>query len=129
MAMKRYRVSGRVQGVGFRYFVWREAASLGLTGWVRNMADGSVESLAAGAPQTLERFKQRLEEGPRSSSVTTVSVANEANEIELDDGNDPTGEVRLLRDLLGTAASGQHEEFAKLSARADALTGMCRHNR
>lgn len=82
--MKRYRVMGRVQGVGFRYFVWREAESLGLAGWVRNMADGSVESLAAGPPQTLDRFKQLLEEGPHSSRVTSVLVADEEHDTGLD---------------------------------------------
>ena len=77
MATKRYRVMGRVQGVGFRYFVWREASALGIHGWVRNMADGSVEALAAGPSEALEGFERCLEEGPRLSHVTSVSVADE----------------------------------------------------
>jgi acylphosphatase len=80
MAVKRFRVMGRVQGVGFRYFVWREAESLGVDGWVRNMADGSVEVLANGPTQKLEELERRLEEGPRFSRVTSVSAADESEE-------------------------------------------------
>jgi acylphosphatase len=76
---------GRVQGVGFRYFVWREAEALGLDGWVRNRADGSVEALARGSTHDLDRFKNRLEEGPRWSRVTSVAVTEEADE-EVPDG-------------------------------------------
>ena len=77
MSTKRFRVLGRVQGVGFRYFVWREAESLGVNGWVRNMVDGSVEVLATGSIAELESLRQLLEEGPRSSHVTSVSVKDE----------------------------------------------------
>jgi acylphosphatase len=80
MAMKRYRVTGRVQGVGFRYFVWREAEALDIDGWVRNMTDGSVEVLASGSRERLEELARRLEEGPRFSRVTSVSVVDEAGE-------------------------------------------------
>jgi acylphosphatase len=78
MTTKRFRVMGRVQGVGFRYFVWREAEALGLDGWVRNMADGSVEVLADGPTHTIEELERRLEEGPRFSRVTSVSAVEEA---------------------------------------------------
>ena len=71
---------GRVQGVGFRYFVWREAESLGLDGWVRNRADGTVETLALGSVHDLDRFQNRLEEGPRWSRVTSVAVSEEPDE-------------------------------------------------
>ena len=80
MVTKRYRVMGRVQGVGFRYFAWREADSLGASGWVRNMADGSVEVLAAGSTDVLSSLRQRLEEGPRSSLVTSVAENDEVSE-------------------------------------------------
>jgi acylphosphatase len=80
MATKRYRVRGRVQGVGFRYFVWREAEALAVDGWVRNMVDGSVEVLADGSRQKLEELERRLEEGPRSSRVASVSTVDEARE-------------------------------------------------
>ena len=75
---------GRVQGVGFRYFVWREAGVLGLNGWVRNRSDGSVEVLAAGQREALESLGHRLEEGPRSSRVTSVSVIDESLEQVLE---------------------------------------------
>ena len=85
MSTKKYRVMGRVQGVGFRYFVWREAETLGIDGWVRNRADGTVEALARGTIDTLDRLKARLEEGPRWSRVMSVSVTDEPDE-EVTDG-------------------------------------------
>jgi acylphosphatase len=71
---------GRVQGVGFRYFVWREAETLGVDGWVRNRADGTVEALARGTCQDLDRLQHRLEEGPRWSRVTSIAVTDEPDE-------------------------------------------------
>lgn len=65
-------VEGRVQGVGFRYYVLDNAASLGIGGWVRNRYDQSVEVLAEGARQDLERLLATLWKGPRSSFVTRV---------------------------------------------------------
>lgn len=67
-------IEGRVQGVGFRYFVEEQAASLGLTGWVRNRWDGSVETVAESDRQKLEAFLIALRRGPRASSVTNVSL-------------------------------------------------------
>jgi acylphosphatase len=67
-------VEGRVQGVGFRYFVQEAASSLGLTGWVRNRWDGSVEVVAEGERQDLDRFVTALHRGPRSSFVTRVKT-------------------------------------------------------
>ena len=60
----RFWVGGRVQGVGFRWFVRREAQELGLTGRVRNLADGRVEVAVAGEPGALSAFRERLREGP-----------------------------------------------------------------
>ena len=71
---------GRVQGVGFRYFVWREAESLGVDGWVRNRGDGTVEAFARGSNEELDRFQDRIQEGPRWSRVTSVSVTDEPDE-------------------------------------------------
>ena len=71
---------GRVQGVGFRYFVWREAEALGVDGWVRNRGDGPVEALARGTNEDLDRLQGRLEEGPRLSRVNSVSVTDEPDE-------------------------------------------------
>jgi acylphosphatase len=75
-------VRGRVQGVGFRWFVEREAASIGLVGWVRNNEDSTVELVAAGSPEQLEQLRARLEEGPRASRVDRVDEA-EANPDEV----------------------------------------------
>ena len=75
---------GRVQGVGFRYFVWREAEALGIDGWVRNRADGTVEALARGTTHDLDRFQHILEEGPRWSHVTSVAATDEPDEEALD---------------------------------------------
>jgi acylphosphatase len=68
------RVTGRVQGVGFRYFVVTEAAALELTGWVRNRRDGSVEVVAEGGKDKLASLAQALERGSRSSIVSNVYI-------------------------------------------------------
>ncbi len=72
---RRFIVRGRVQGVGFRWFVEREAHILGLTGWVRNNADGSVEVLAQGTHDQLWGLHSRLREGPRAARVDAVEEA------------------------------------------------------
>lgn len=69
---RRYVVRGRVQGVGFRWFVEREAHILGISGWVRNNADGSVEVLAQGSRDQLSGLRSRLREGPRAARVDGV---------------------------------------------------------
>lgn len=66
---KLYRVRGRVQGVGFRYFVEHWAKPLGVHGWVRNMDDGSVEVYAVGTPEQLSDLAGRLRQGPRWAEV------------------------------------------------------------
>ncbi len=68
---KRWLVSGRVQGVGFRYFVQAKAAELALTGWARNLDDGRVEVYAGGTPET-QRSGRRSSPGPRISDVRNV---------------------------------------------------------
>ncbi len=73
---RRYVVSGRVQGVGFRWFVEREAAQIGVTGWVRNRDDSSVEVMATGSPEQLRSLRQRLQEGPRAARVDQVQEAS-----------------------------------------------------
>jgi acylphosphatase len=72
MIAKRYIVRGRVQGVGFRWFVEREAHVLGIAGWVRNNSDGSVEVLAQGTRDQLTGLRSRLREGPRAARVDGV---------------------------------------------------------
>jgi len=68
----RFVVRGRVQGVGFRWFVEREAHLLALSGWVRNNADGSVEVLAQGTRDQLLGLRSRLRQGPRAARVDDV---------------------------------------------------------
>jgi acylphosphatase len=69
---RRFLVRGRVQGVGFRWFVEREAHILGVAGWVRNNADGSVEVLAQGSRDQLSGLRSRLRQGPRAARVDGV---------------------------------------------------------
>lgn len=66
-------VEGRVQGVGFRYFVQEVAEMLDLTGWVRNRWDSSVEVMAEGEHDRLEKLLGALRQGPRASYVETVT--------------------------------------------------------
>jgi acylphosphatase len=72
---RRFVVRGRVQGVGFRWFVEREAHALGIAGWVRNNHDGSVEVLAQGTRDQLSGLHSRLREGPRAARVDAVEVS------------------------------------------------------
>jgi acylphosphatase len=72
---RRFLVRGRVQGVGFRWFVEREANILGIAGWVRNNADGSVEVLAMGSGDQLLGLRSRLRQGPRAARVDDVQEA------------------------------------------------------
>ena len=69
---RRFVVRGRVQGVGFRFFVEREAHMLGVAGWVRNNPDGTVEVLAMGSREQLMGLRGRLREGPRAARVDAV---------------------------------------------------------
>jgi acylphosphatase len=75
---RRYLVRGRVQGVGFRWFVEREAHMLGIAGWVRNNHDGSVEVLAQGTRDQLSGLHSRLREGPRAARIDAVEVSDES---------------------------------------------------
>ena len=65
-------VYGRVQGVGFRFHTQQEADEMSLTGWVANRADRSVEVVAEGSRDTLDRFLKYLQRGPASAHVTRV---------------------------------------------------------
>ncbi|HEY1679850.1 MAG TPA: acylphosphatase [Candidatus Sulfotelmatobacter sp.] len=75
---KRFLVRGRVQGVGFRWFVEREAHILGISGWVRNNHDGSVEVLAQGSRDQVSGLHSRLRDGPRAARVDAVEVSEAA---------------------------------------------------
>jgi acylphosphatase len=65
-------VRGRVQGVGFRWFVREAARRLDLAGWVKNRNDGSVEVVAQGSETTVEKFRGQLHRGPQGAVVTSV---------------------------------------------------------
>lgn len=67
-------VHGRVQGVGFRWYVVEKAQELGLAGWVRNRPDGRVEIAAGGPPDALERLEQAVRAGPRGARVETLKT-------------------------------------------------------
>ena len=69
---RRYLISGRVQGVGFRWFVEREAAQIGVAGWVRNCENGDVEVMATGTPEQHSALRPRLQQGPRAARVDQV---------------------------------------------------------
>jgi len=74
MPVKRFLIQGIVQGVGFRYFARREARELKLAGYVRNLADGSVEAVARGDEATLAALEAALRRGPGESRVDSVGV-------------------------------------------------------
>ena len=66
----RFIVQGRVQGVGYRYFVLQEAEALGVSGFARNRPDGSVEVVAEGSDEALHDLEARLRQGPAFARVT-----------------------------------------------------------
>jgi len=72
---KRLRISGRVQGVGFRYSMWSEAARLGISGWVRNRRDGSVEAVVDGAEDAVKAIIAWARSGPRGARVAALEVS------------------------------------------------------
>jgi acylphosphatase len=79
---RRYLISGRVQGVGFRYFTKDVAEREGVTGWVRNLDDGRVEALVEGEDEAVTRVERALWQGPGGARVDTVAV---------DDSDPPSG--------------------------------------
>jgi acylphosphatase len=76
-----FLIQGRVQGVGFRWFVQREASELGLHGWVRNTEDGEVEVVAAGNEVDLSELRASLRRGPRGSRVDRL-IEHQLDESE-----------------------------------------------
>jgi acylphosphatase len=74
---RKYLISGRVQGVGFRFFAEHWANRLGVSGYVKNCWDGTVEAYAIGDAAVLEEFKSHLAEGPRSSRVDGIQEFEE----------------------------------------------------
>ena len=70
----RLRITGQVQGVGYRLWMTRTAASLGLRGWVRNRTDGSVEALVTGTPKAVAAMIEAARKGPIGARPTDVTV-------------------------------------------------------
>jgi acylphosphatase len=77
-------VSGRVQGVGYRYSAQRIGAQLGLDGWVMNRLDGTVRTRAQGPAEAVAKFIAYLHEGPQTARVTDVAVAEATHDPSLD---------------------------------------------
>jgi len=71
---RRFRVTGRVQGVGFRVFVLQAAEAEGVGGWVRNTPDGDVEGIAEGEREALDRFEKTLQRGPANARVDHLAM-------------------------------------------------------
>jgi len=82
MVTRQIRVSGRVQGVGFRAALQREAQKLAVTGWVRNRSDGSVEALLQGPGPAVEAIVAWAGRGPRGAYVTDVVASDAEHEPE-----------------------------------------------
>ena len=80
---RRFVISGRVQGVGFRAFAQHAARDLGVTGWAQNLDNGDVEVHANSTPQHLDDFEARLRQGPRWSEVRSVTIV----EVEVSDAS------------------------------------------
>jgi acylphosphatase len=79
----RLRITGKVQGVGYRFWATRTGAALGLRGWVRNRLDGSVEALVTGAPDAVCAMVKASKKGPSGAQVADVAVTPDE-----DDGGD-----------------------------------------
>jgi acylphosphatase len=73
---RHYVVSGRVQGVSFRFFTYEAAVREDLRGWVRNQPDGTVEILAEGDEESVQRFEQFVRQGPPMAEVTNLAVTS-----------------------------------------------------
>ncbi|HEV8376419.1 MAG TPA: acylphosphatase [Candidatus Polarisedimenticolia bacterium] len=85
MPVRRYRIEGRVQGVGYRYFTRRTARRLGIKGLVRNLPDGTVEAIAEGSAEALEAMEHWLRAGPPGSRVDGVKTTEETRLVEDED--------------------------------------------
>ena len=83
MARARYVVRGTVQGVGFRWFVARQAERLGLHGWTKNLADGTVEVVADGESESLVRLEASLASGPGGAQVGGVEKHELSHQIDI----------------------------------------------
>ena len=78
-------ISGRVQGVGYRYYMRRAARELGVTGWVRNRRDGTVEAMVSGTPAAVENIIAWAHHGPESAVVSGVEIAESSGNFTIFD--------------------------------------------
>ncbi len=76
------RISGRVQGVGYRYALCAEAQANGINGWVRNRRDGTVEAVLQGSPEAVERILAWAKRGPPGARVTAVEAQDAEGEFD-----------------------------------------------
>ena len=81
--VRRWLIRGRVQGVGYRWFVCRQGDALGLSGIASNLADGSVEVIAKGDAGALNQLDESLRAGPTFASVTSVESSELPHEMKL----------------------------------------------
>ena len=79
--VRHLRISGRVQGVGFRFYMEHKARELGVAGWVRNRHDGTVEAMVQGTPEAVHAMIAAARQGPRSALVTDVKVSEGSGEF------------------------------------------------
>jgi acylphosphatase len=84
--VRRLRIRGRVQGVGYRWAMVEQARALGLRGWVRNRRDGSVEAVVAGPAPEVERIVGWARRGPPAAAVAAVDVVDDESRFGLDAG-------------------------------------------
>jgi acylphosphatase len=82
MVTRQIRIHGRVQGVGYRDYLRDEADRLGVTGWVRNRADGSVEAVVQGSAEAVERILGWARRGPPAARVTQLNAEAPATEFD-----------------------------------------------
>ena len=87
----RLRITGQVQGVGYRLWMTRTAASLGLRGWVRNRTDGGVEALVTGPPEAVAAMIEVSRKGPFGAQVTDVTVTPDKDDGSVGFVARPTG--------------------------------------
>lgn len=80
VVQKHVFISGRVQGVGFRYFIQQNAADLNLKGWAKNLADGRVEVVISGNSDRIEQMINKLKEGPSFARVHDLEVNSESTD-------------------------------------------------
>jgi acylphosphatase len=90
MRSVRLRITGRVQGVGYRAWMMRKASALGLRGWVRNRADGSVEALVIGDDDGVAAMIEACREGPFGARISDVAVSEAAGDGSPGFGAKPT---------------------------------------